>query len=242
MDTRTIPERVATFREGYRRRFVGPRYSGRAHFAFTSLASLAAIGFSLSRLEAVRPLEWLTLPTVFLLGNVVEFLGHRGPMHHRRRGLGLLFGRHTEQHHRYFTHDALAYESPRDVKMVLFPPVLLLFFLGGIAAPLAALGYVLVSPTVGWLFAASSVGYYLSYEWLHFCHHLPPGHPVARLPLMERLRRHHQVHHDPSKMQRYNFNITFPLSDWLFGTVWRPGAAGGLAPREPSEPRAGLDV
>ena len=123
--------------------------------------ALAAIGFSLSRLEAVRPLEWLTVPAVFLFGNVVEFLGHRGPMHHRQRGLRLLFQRHTEQHHRFFTHEALAYESARDVKMVLFPPVLLLFFLGAIATPLAALCFALVSPSVGWLFAASAVGYYL---------------------------------------------------------------------------------
>jgi hypothetical protein len=242
MATQTIPERVKTFREEYRRKYVGPRYSGRAHFAFTSLGALAAIGFSLSRLDAVRPLEWLTVPAVFLLGNVVEFLGHRGPMHHRRRGLRLLFQRHTEQHHRFFTHEALAYESARDVKMVLFPPVLLLFFLGAIATPLAALCFALVTPNVGWLFAASAVGYYLTYEWLHFCHHLPPEHPVARLPLMARLRRHHQAHHDPSKMQRYNFNITVPFSDWLFGTAWRPGAPSGVDQPEPSSSRAGLDT
>lgn len=242
MATQGIPERVRDFREAYRAKHVGPRYSGRAHFAFTSLGSLAVIGFSLSRLEGVRPLEWLTMPAVFLFGNLVEFLGHRGPMHHRRRGLGLLFQRHTEQHHRYFTHDALAYESMRDVKMVLFPPVLLLFFLGAIATPLAALCFVLVSPNVGWLFAASAVGYYLTYEWLHFCHHLSPQHPVARLPVMQRLRRHHQAHHDPSKMQRYNFNITFPLADWLFGTAWRPGAKSGAARPESPASRAGLDA
>ncbi|WP_426755954.1 sterol desaturase family protein [Myxococcus sp. Y35] len=222
--TRSIPDRVAAFREAYRRERVGPRYSGRAHFAFTSLGGLSVIGLALSRVEPGPAAEWLTLPAVFLLGNIVEFLGHRGPMHHRRRGLGLLFHRHTEQHHRFFTHEALAYESPRDVKMVLFPPVLLLFFLGAIAAPLGALCFALISPNVGWLFVAAAVGYYLTYEWLHFCHHLPPDHPVARLAVMRQLRRHHEAHHDPSKMQRYNFNISFPLTDWLCGTLWRPEA------------------
>jgi len=231
MDEGAVPARVAAFREGYRRRHVGPRYSGVGHFAFTSLGSLGVIGFALGRLDGVRPLEWLTIPAVFVLGNLVEFLGHRGPMHHRRKGLGLLFQRHTEQHHRFFTHDALAYESSRDVKMVLFPPVLLLFFLGGIATPLGMLAWWLISPAVGWLFAASAVGYYLSYEWLHFCHHLPPGHPVARLPVMARLRRHHQAHHDPSLMGRYHFNITLPLGDWLFGTLWRPELPPGAEAR-----------
>ena len=220
--SRSVPHRVAAFREEYRRRQVGPRYSGRVHFAFTTLVSLGVIGLALSRVAPGPLLEWLALPAVFLLGNVVEFLGHRGPMHHRRRGLGLLFQRHTEQHHRFFTHEALAYESHRDVKMVLFPPVLLLFFLGAIAAPLGALCFALISPNVGWLFVAASVAYYLTYEWLHFCHHLPPGHPVARLSVMRQLRRHHEAHHDPSKMQRYNFNISFPLTDWLLGTRWKP--------------------
>ncbi|MCP3104093.1 fatty acid hydroxylase family protein [Myxococcus sp. K15C18031901] len=231
MNERAVPQGVARFREEYRRRHVGPRYSGVAHFAFTSGVSLSAIAFALGRLEAVRPLEWLTVPAVFLLGNLVEFLGHRGPMHHRKLGLGLLFQRHTEQHHRFFTHEALAYESHRDVKMVLFPPVLLLFFLGAIATPLGALAYWWVSPEVGWLFAASAVGYYLSYEWLHFCHHLPPTNPVARLPGMARLRRHHQAHHDPSLMQRYHFNITVPLGDWLFGTLHRPELPVDAKPR-----------
>ncbi|TQF10558.1 fatty acid hydroxylase family protein [Myxococcus llanfairpwllgwyngyllgogerychwyrndrobwllllantysiliogogogochensis] len=223
----TIPERVTAFREQYRGEHVGPRYSGRAHFAFTSLGSLGVILLALSRVEAVRPWEWLTVPGVFLLGNVVEFLGHRGPMHHKRRGLGLLFQRHTEQHHRFFTHDALAYESSRDVKMVLFPPVLLLFFLGAVAAPLGVLTFLVSTRNVGWLFVASTVGYYLSYECLHFCHHLPPEHRLARLRPLGWLRRHHQAHHDPSKMGRWNFNITVPLSDWLFGTLALPPTSEG---------------
>jgi hypothetical protein len=224
MGASTIPQRVSDFRTEYRAQFLGPRYSGWGHFAFTSLGCLGVIALALSRLERVRPFEWLTVPTVFLVANLVEFLGHRGPMHHRRRGLGLLFHRHTEQHHRFFTEEAMAYESSRDFKMVLFPPVMLLFFLGAIAAPLGALCFVALSPNVGWLFVATGLGYYLTYEWLHFCHHLPAGHALARLPGMTWLRVHHQVHHDPSLMSRYHFNITFPLADMLFGTRWHPPA------------------
>ncbi|AGC49268.1 fatty acid hydroxylase [Myxococcus stipitatus DSM 14675] len=219
----SIPKRVADYRRRYRAEHVGPRYSGRAHFAFTSLGSLGVIILALARLEAVHAVEWLTVPAVFLLGNAVEYLGHRGPMHHRSKGLGLLFRRHTEQHHRFFTHEALSYESSGDVKVVLFPPVLLLFFLGAVAAPVGLLTFLLSTRNVGWLFVASSVGYYLSYEWLHFSHHLPAEHPVARLRLLRWLRQHHQAHHDPSKMSRWNFNITFPLGDGWCRTWWRPG-------------------
>ena len=35
------------------------------------------------------------------------------------------------------------------------------------------------------------------------------------------LRRHHQAHHDLGLMQRWNFNITFPICDAVFGTLYR---------------------
>jgi sterol desaturase/sphingolipid hydroxylase (fatty acid hydroxylase superfamily) len=39
------------------------------------------------------------------------------------------------------------------------------------------------------------------------------------------MRRLHLTHHDPSVMQHGNFNITWPICDWLFGT-WVSHAAG----------------
>jgi sterol desaturase/sphingolipid hydroxylase (fatty acid hydroxylase superfamily) len=33
------------------------------------------------------------------------------------------------------------------------------------------------------------------------------------------LRRHHRAHHHPSSMTHWNFNITFPICDALFGTA-----------------------
>lgn len=233
MSAAPVPEHVAKFRTEYERAQPGKHYVGWAHFAFTSLGSLSVIVFALSRLSGVRPLEWLMVPGAFLLANAVEYFGHRGPMHHRRKGLGLIFRRHTQQHHHFFTHEAMAYRSSHDFRMVLFPPVLLLFFLGGIAAPIGALFFLLGSPNAGWLFVATGIGYYLTYEWLHFCHHLPAEHLLARLPVMARLRQHHQVHHDLRRMGHFNFNITFPLCDRLFGTVWKPELQG---PRSPPEP------
>ncbi|RJS13869.1 fatty acid hydroxylase family protein [Corallococcus sp. H22C18031201] len=229
-----IPKRVTEFREAYRRQSVSPRYSGWGHLAFTSLSCLGGLSLALSWLERPRPLELLTVPGVILLANGVEFLGHRGPMHRRRRGLGAVFERHTGQHHRFFTHQSMQTESSRDFKLVLFPPVLLAFFLGAIALPLGALGFVLASANVGLLFVATALGYYLAYEWLHLSYHLPAGHPILRWPGLTWLRAHHQVHHDPSRMTRVHFNLTFPLADFLFGTMWRPtrrGSAGPEAPR-----------
>ena len=223
------PASVLLFREQYRRDRVGPRYNGWAHFAFTSIGSLAVVAWAIGGIHGVRPLEWLTVPLTFLFANVAEFKGHRGPMHHPMRGASLLFARHTKEHHHYFTHEAMHYASHRDFKMVLFPPVMLFFFLGVLAAPVGAALFVVASPNVGRLYVAVAMGYFLTYEWLHFAYHLPPGSWVGRLPLVASLRRHHTRHHDLALMGRYNFNITFPICDWIYGTAYRP-TDGGAGP------------
>jgi hypothetical protein len=213
-----IPPEVAEFRRSYRERHIGPRYDGRLHVAFTSIGSLATIALAARQIAAPTLAELTTIPIAFLLTNLGEYLGHRGPMHHRRRGLGLLFARHTLQHHRFFTHRAMAAEDSRDFQMVLFPPVMLLFFLGALATPIGLLLGAAFSPNVGWLFGVTAVSYFLVYEWLHFAYHLPEDTFIGRRSLVRRLRAHHTAHHDPSRMTRQNFNITFPIADQLFGT------------------------
>jgi hypothetical protein len=213
-----LEESVDAFRTEYRRREIGARYSGWGHFALTTTGSIAAVVFAATQVRDVRPLEWLAIPAAFFIANAGEYLGHRGPMHHPRRGLGILYQRHTRQHHRFFTHDAMACTSSRDFKMILFPPVMLAFFLGGLAPLIGSLLYVAFGPAVAWLFVATTMSYFLTYEWLHLAYHVRDDSLVARLPLLSTLRRHHTLHHDPRLMGRYNFNITFPICDRLFGT------------------------
>jgi hypothetical protein len=219
MPEQTIPPSVEAFRVGYRGEYIGPSYSGWAHFAFTSTASLSVILFASSRVHGVAWWEWLIVPLSFFIANLGEYLGHRGPMHRPRRFMRLLFKRHTLAHHHFFTHEAMAYESTRDFKMVLFPPVMLFFFLGCLATPIGLALSLCLSENAGWLFFATAISYFLTYEWLHMSYHLPSDSWVGRLPLMAVLRRHHTRHHDLALMGRYNFNITFPICDWLMGTL-----------------------
>ncbi|MEM6991095.1 MAG: sterol desaturase family protein [Myxococcota bacterium] len=219
-----VPERVAEFRRRYRAEQIPARYRGWAHLSFTSVGSLAAIALAAASVHEVSAFEWLTVPLTFLFANFAEYAGHRGPMHHKRRGMQLLHERHTLQHHRFYTHDAMQAESSTDFHMVLFPPVLLIFFLGLLATPIGFGLFLVTTANVGWLFVATAVGYFLTYEWLHFAYHLPTTSWVARLPLMGRLRQHHTHHHNARWMGRYNFNITFPIADRVFGTVFRAGS------------------
>ena len=144
-------------------------------------------------------------------------------MHHPRRGLRLVFERHTRQHHRFFTDAEMELGGIRDMRAVLFPPILMTFFITAFALPAWLLLAWVATPNVAWLFVATSIGYFLNYELLHLAYHLPEAHPIARVPLIRRLRWLHQVHHDPCLMTRCNFNITYPIGDLLFGTLHRRG-------------------
>jgi len=216
-----IPESVSRARAAFRERHISPRYSGPMHLATTVGISVLIALASGMLLEDVEPLEWLTIPLTFVYANLSEYLGHRGPMHHKTRLLAGIFQRHTIEHHSFFTNEAATFESTKDFRAVLFPPIMLVFFFGCFALPVAAVLYFLVSPNVGYLFVLTAILYFLNYELLHFAYHSDPESWIGRLPFIEDLRRHHIAHHDKHLMTRCNFNITYPICDYLFGTRYR---------------------
>jgi hypothetical protein len=220
-DVSSTPDTVTEYRAAYRAEHVSPSYRGRLHLAFTVFTCLVVVAWCLAGLGTVRPWEWMIIPLTFLYANLVEYFGHRGPMHHPRPGLKVIYERHTRQHHRFFRDDAMAFEDPRDFKAVLFPSVLIVFYMAGFALPVGLLIGWLLSESVARLFVATAVAYFLNYEILHFAYHAPEDSWIARLPLMDRLRRLHTFHHRPEFMQRFNFNITYPIGDRLFGTLYR---------------------
>lgn len=162
--------------------------------------------------------QFLVVPITFLYANLMEYLAHRGPMHHRVKGAGIIFDRHTLMHHRFFTHEAMNYDGPQDIKAVLFPPVFIVLFFGVAALPVGMVLYHFVGQNVACLFVATAVGYYFNYEILHFVYHLDEDHWIARLPGVKGLRLQHLHHHNPRFMKNYNFNITYPICDLIFRT------------------------
>ena len=212
---------VAAYRERYRQEEIKGRYFGWAHLAFTSGACIAVVIYSAVSVDRPTALEWLTIPIVFVYANLVEYLGHRGPMHHPVRGLRLLYQRHTKQHHRFFTDREMTYDSSDDFKAVLFPPVMILFFIGGFGIPMWLLLHFLATDNVAWLAVATAIAYYLNYEWLHFAYHCDPRSRIGRIPGIQSLRRLHLLHHRPDLMMQKNFNITYPVGDLIFRTLER---------------------
>lgn len=189
------------------------------HLFGPAIGGTAIIAAVLSTLENVQPLELLTIPLVFLLSNAVEWRAHKNLLHHRSRLVPILYDRHTPQHHMVFITDDLAARSRTEWSFVLIPAFGLML-IGMLNLPISALLYYFVSHNVGALYLANALGYVLMYEWLHLSYHLPPESPIGKLSLIRFLRRHHATHHDPRLMQKWNFNVTVPLWDWVRNTYY----------------------
>jgi hypothetical protein len=216
-----VKKGTVEYRAVYRSEHIGPRYQGWLHLAFTVSMSCLLIFACASQVAQPTAWEWGTIPLAFVYVNLVEYFGHRYVMHRRRPGLGLVYERHACQHHVFFTDRHMEFDSTRDFKVVLFPPVLVTFFLGAVGTPIVVLLGWLATANVAYLFGATVVAYFLNYELLHFAYHLPLDHWTARLPGMASLRRLHTLHHDQALMSTHNFNITYPIADLLFGTLKR---------------------
>ena len=117
----------------------------------------------------------------------------------------------------YITDD-MAIRDKREYRLVLIPAYGL-FRIFTTAIWITALIWWLGYRNVACLYAATAIGYAVSYEWLHLSYHLPADHPVARSRVIQMLRRHHAIHHDPRLMQRWNLNVTVPLWDTVMRTT-----------------------
>jgi hypothetical protein len=137
----------------------------------------------------------------------------------------VLYDRHTPEHHMVFVTDDMSIRSWREFHLVLIPAYgIVAAAVGALPFPaLLWLGFGLRNPAL--LFMASTMVYVVMYEWLHLSYHLPADSFIGRLALIQRLRRHHAVHHAPELMQKWNFNVTIPLWDWIRGTIYRSDEA-----------------
>lgn len=210
---------IEAFREEYRAQRIPERYSGELHLCFAALMLGGGIVVALLQLDALQPLELVVVPLTLLLGNVFEYFVHRYPLHHRRPGLGVIFRIHTLEHHRFFTMDDMEFQQSRDFHMVFLPvwspPLAVFLGLPLLSWPI----WELVSANAGLLFFASGAAYFALYEAMHFSHHMGERWWIGRAGFLRHMRTHHAIHHDQQRL-RYNLNVTLPLSDLLFGTLW----------------------
>jgi hypothetical protein len=213
-----MTERQAAFRAEYRSRIAG-WYNGYVHIAVIYTIGALALYIYTQHIESVHWWEWLTIPVVALLCNMFEWMLHKYVMHRpiNVRGLRAIYERHTLNHHQFFTDREIRFRDHRDWRVTVFPPYALVVFTLMSILP-AAIVHFVVSPNAGWLLISTTTSMYLIYEFMHFCCHVDENAFVRWCPFVNTLRRHHAAHHNSRLMMEKNMNLTFPVSDWLFGT------------------------
>jgi hypothetical protein len=213
-------------------------YSAGRHMIRTAvLASgiaLAAVWLA-ARASAM---DWLLLPAFFVVANGIEWLVHKNPMHHPMPPR-FMYKNHALFHHRAFLHDSMPIKDPRELGLVMMPwyTMLGLFVL---SSPIALLAAWWRGPGAAGIFFLAAALYFLTYETLHALYHMPPRF-LRRVglsgALFQRMQSHHRHHHRLNRMAHVNFNVTFPLMDWLLGTKESPNAIPEPIDAEDSEPR-----
>jgi hypothetical protein len=211
------------FRDQYRQG-IAASYRGWVHMLSVLLVGFGVIIYALSQLLAVSFSEWLIFPLTLLVVNFAEYYAHRWLGHRKTKYGKLFYSRHTGDHHSFFLEHSMNYETIRDWRVVLFPVYLIFAFLFGLILPVGYLLSEAISMNAAYLFAAAGISGYLFYEVMHFSYHIPRGHWAEKvfllIPGWVALRHLHVLHHKRDNMGKANFNITLPIFDLVFGTLF----------------------
>lgn len=208
---------TTSFRARYRAG-IKPGYNAWLHGGFVLLFGTLCIGFLLTRITNPSLWEWLTVPLALIFYNWGEYQIHKNLGHVKHRFSKLFYQRHTGDHHSFFAYGQMNFETPKDWRVIFFPAWLIVIFATINLTAFWALSQ--WNTNVAALFCATLLMGYLAYEIMHACEHLPTQHPLSQLPWVRGMRRLHELHHARELMHNFNFNVVFPLWDWLYGTLY----------------------
>jgi hypothetical protein len=197
-----------------------PSYRPALHLLIPMTIGAAMIAAALLTLRRFEPWQLAIVPLALVVLNAGEWRVHRDLLHKRTWPLEFLYDRHTPEHHMIFVTEDMALRSSREFRLVLIPAWgVVVSFVSALPIPAVLAAFGQWNMGVFWL--VTTMLYVLSYEWLHLSFHLPTDTFLGRRKLIAILRRHHAIHHDPTLMQKWNFNVVVPLWDVVRGTVWR---------------------
>ncbi len=155
------------------------------------------------------------------LGSVIycsffEWILHKHVMHTNLKWFSYPFRAHAKVHHGLFKSDHTYHlQETGDKKTVPMAwwnaPVMWLFHI-----PLIVLVQYWIGHSIFWGVLLGLILYYATYEYLHWCMHIPRKRNVERSGIFFRLNGHHLLHH---RYMNKNLNVVFPLADLLMGTL-----------------------
>lgn len=149
--------------------------------------------------------------------SMFEWLLHRYVMHRPLGKFRYPFESHALIHHRVFRADETYHLiNPKDAKTIPMA-----WWNGPAIIAVGILPFIAVAWWLGrwgllWGALPACAGYYATYEYIHWCMHLPRKRNVERTGIFFRLNGHHLLHH---RYMGKNFNVVLPLADLLLGTL-----------------------
>ncbi len=200
-------------------------YNPWVHLGVTSIfgSAVIALGFAL-----LHDVHWWDVAFgfgLFVLSNATEWRIHRDLLHKRLKPFHFLYDQHTPMHHMVFVTDDMEIRNTREFRFVLIPAyAIVVAFFGLLPGMWLIWHFNPQDHNLAAVFGIETMGYIVSYEWLHLSYHLPENSFVGRLRLVRFLRKHHAIHHDPRLMQKWNFNVSLPLWDLVRRTYVRDRA------------------
>ncbi|MES2476541.1 MAG: sterol desaturase family protein [Verrucomicrobiota bacterium] len=145
-----------------------------------------------------------------------EWTLHKYVMHRPVGRFRYAFQAHAIVHHGNFKADK-TYHLIREEDKETIP---MAWWNGPLIIVTGALPFAIISWFTGqWAFvaggAAAYASYYLFYEYIHWCMHLPKARRVEKPWWFRRLNGHHLLHH---RYMHKNFNVVLPIADLCLGT------------------------
>lgn len=208
----------SVFRSRIRLKKIPKLYWGPGHLLFNASLLFSTLIYYSTKIKLPTYLELSPYLLIILIGNLAVYFIHKYPLHGRYWWNSYAYSNHTKTHHVFYTQNNITLKSSKDWYTMFFPPEIALAFV----LLLHPLFYFILKPFIGlnatYAFMSATSMYFILYEIVHFCSHLPSDHFMMKFSLLRLMRRHHQLHHDPKLMGKYNFCIVFPLFDILMGT------------------------
>ena len=154
----------------------------------------------------------------FLAGIVfasfAEWVIHKYMMHKPIFGYAHFYKAHARVHHGKYQGNESYWLGDRPAIDLTFAKWAMPFPVIFHAPYLLALGY-WISPAAAIGFVAAFILYQATYEYFHFCMHVPKGRWFETNPIFVFVNEHHYQHH---KKANTNLNVVLPLADFILGT------------------------
>jgi hypothetical protein len=146
-----------------------------------------------------------------------EWVLHKFVMHRPVGSFRYAFHAHAVVHHKTFKADH-TYHLVEEKDKETIP---MAWWNGPVLIAIGVIPFALLSWAVGqWGFAVGGLiafgCYYGTYEYIHWCMHLPKARRVEKPWLFRKLNGHHLLHH---RYMHKNFNVVLPLADLCLGTL-----------------------